>query len=86
MVLIKKVSSYNENEVINCMNLNFKVKCIENKCGNTQFVVGREYTVIPNGIKSEWVQISFDNKEEWLAIEKADKQFEFAFCKFEKCE
>ena len=68
------------------MNCNFNVKCIENKSNNTQFKVGSIYNVNSDRITSEWIKISFDNKEEWLNIKNADKNFEFALCKFEKCE
>ncbi len=51
-------------------------KCIENKHGNANFVLGKTYKIISkNRIECEFLYLN-------LKDIKIDKEFEFALCKF----
>ena len=56
-----------------------KYMCIENKCGNTNFVIGKRYKILTrNRIECETLFLN-------LGDLKLTDEIEFAMCKFRVC-
>lgn len=60
-----------------------KAKCIENKYGNTNFILGKLYEMSKDGVRCDWgMWTKFENWNRPSSFKIMDV-FEFAMCKFQ---